>query len=223
MRCGTISAVFFSACLLLGCDKNDDSTAPPPQPPLPRADLNLYRPTTQQLLSGPRKALFLELAPITLQVPTGWTLKTGSDTLPFTVEGATPTDDVVIAVSAGHSITAVQEKKLEAAASDDVRRQPDLMKQPDVRDITGGKLIEQLILDPPAAMEPNSATPTTEPIQTMQWIFTICIPADDGNSFTTYDLRFLGMTIKQYKADQAFLRSVIDSLRYTPGTDTMPK
>jgi hypothetical protein len=56
----------------------------------------------------------------------------------------------------------------------------------------------------------------------MQWTFSVCIPATDGKSFNVYDLRFLGMTLSQYKADQAFLRSILDSLTYTP-SDLFPK
>jgi len=90
-----------------------------------------------------------------------------------------------------------------------------------VREITGGKVIERLIVDPIIAT--TQAAATTEPIQTLQWTFTLCVPNADGKTFNAYDLRFLGMTLKQYTADQAFLRPIIDSLTYTPSTSILPK
>jgi hypothetical protein len=208
---------------LAGCSKDDDNATGPEvqsQPSSTAAD----HPTTQQLLTGPRTTLEVKFAPITLQVPPGWEVKSYSDGTLVTIEGQTPSDVVGISVPVYHAITNDQEKSLENRAKQDFADHPDLLQQVGIRDLSGGKLIERLIVDPPLAPTQAAATglPTTEPVQTLQWTFSLCVPASDGKSFNVYDLRFLGMTLKQYKTDQKFLRSVIDTLAYVP-SDLFPK
>jgi hypothetical protein len=217
-----ISSVFLlSAILLLGCSKDDDNNSVPPATapsPVIVSDILRKRPTTESLKSGPRTPLPIKFAPFTLMVPPGWQLMTNNstDVVAATVEGSTPTDEVVISIPSNAIITTEQEKSLESRAQQDFKKYPDLLEKPGIREITGGKVIERLIPDVQSATEPSAAAP----LQMMQWTFTVCIPAATGKSFDAYELRFLGMTIKQYKADQAFLRVVIDSLTYTP--DTLP-
>ena len=216
-----ISAVaVLSVCLVAGCDK--DNSAAGPASPTP--DTGNVHPTTQQLLTGPRSAKDLKFDPITLQIPLGWDVISYDQGSLVTLEGQTPTDVVKISIPLSRSITIDQEKSLEQHAKQDYDLHPDLLDKAGIRDITGGKVIEHLVVDPiqPASQVPT-AVATTEPIQTLQWMFTLCVPTADGKGFTAYDLRFMGMTLKQYKADQIFLRSVIDSLTYTPSGGSAAK
>jgi hypothetical protein len=213
-----ISAIVLSGCLIAGCSNDDSSSSAPPTPP---PDNSAVHPTTQQLLTGPRSALELKFVPATLQAPVGWEVKSFNEGLVATVQGPTPTDFVSISLPASRVISTDQEKGLELKAKQDLDLHPELLPKLGVREITGGKVIEHLLVDP---IQPTTqAAAATEPIQTMQWTFTICIPTADGKGFTAYDLRFLGMTLNQYKTDQAFLRSIIDSLTYTPSSDSLAK
>jgi hypothetical protein len=216
-----ISAVaVLSACLVVGCNKGDDTTA---GPVTPTPDTGVVHPTTQQLLTGPRSAKDLRYAPVTLQLPLGWDVVSYNQGSLVTLEGQTPTDVVKISIPVYRSITVDQEMSLESHAKRDFDLHPDLLPKVGVRDITGGKVIEHLIVDPaPPTTQIATTGPTTEPIQTMQWMFTVCVPTADGKGYSAYDLRFLGMTLKQYKADQAFLRSIIDSLTYAPSKEPLP-
>jgi hypothetical protein len=217
-----ISSVFLlSAILLAGCGKDDENNVPPPATAPSSAilsDILRKRPTTDSLLNGPRTPLPIKFAPFTLMVPPGWQLKTNSNTdvVAATIEGFTPTDDAVISIPSIVVISAEQEKSLESHAQQDFKKYPDLLAKPGIREIAGGKVIERLIPDVQSATEPSA----TAPLQTMQWTFTVCIPSKSGKGFDAYELRFLGMTVKEYKADQAFLRAIVDSLTYTP--DTLP-
>jgi hypothetical protein len=219
MRWRISASLVLSTCVLAGCNK-DDATGPAVPPP--SADSSTSHPTTQQLLNGPRTALELRLAPVTLQVPPGWEVKPVTDG-PLILEGPTPTNDVSdLTVTASRTITIDQEAGLESHAQQDFKDHPDLLEKPGVRNFSGGKVIEHLVVDPIlATSEPTAAV--SEPIQTLKWTFTVCIPSADGKEFNAWDLRFLGMTVKQYKTDQAFLRSIIDSLAYAPATDTLTK
>jgi hypothetical protein len=202
--------------LLAGCDKDSDSasTLPPPEPPKPT------RPTTQQLVNGPRIALDLKFVPLVLQTPDSWQVKTYEDGLRVMIEGDSPADTVQISVPAYRDITPEQEANLEAESARDFSQAADLLPKSGVtaKDLgakTSGKLIELFTINPPAVPDAG----TTQPIQTVQWVFTICIPTTDGKHFTAYELRFLGLTLAQYKADQAFLRTIVDSVSYKPMSD----
>jgi hypothetical protein len=218
----TSQCLMLSACLLAACDKESDSSSPAPETLTAPTDiLAVPHPTTQQLLNAPRTALELKFAPVTLQVPPGWEVKSYNEGTLVTVEGSTPTDVIGISVPVSRTITADQEFALEAQAAHDLKQHPDLLHKLGVREITGGKVIEHLIVDPPLPTA-QPGQPATQPIQTMQWTFSVCIPTADGKEYTVYDLKFLGMTLAQYKADQAFLRPIIDSLTYTPSTELPP-
>jgi hypothetical protein len=216
--------LLLSACLLTACDKESDSSSapPPPEPVAPASDIFAgVHPTTQQLLTGQRTALDVKFAPITLQVPPGWEVKSYEQATLVTIEGSTPTDVIGISVPVLRTISVDQEKALEAQAAQDMSRHPDLLHKLGVRQITGGTVIEHLIVDP-IRTATQTIGDTTQPIQTMQWTFSVCIPAADGKEYTVYDLKFLGMTLSQYKLDEGFLRPIIDSLTYTPSTDLPP-
>ena len=194
-----------STGLIVGCDKESESGSSPATQPTP-APLAAV-PTTQQLLTGPRTKLDLKFAPFTLNVPQSWELKTFNDGATVILEGSTPTDTVGISIPVYRTITADQEKALETHAKQDAIEHSDLIKSNPIRDMPGTKVIEQLILDAPTSA-------TTQPLQTLQWIYTLCIP--NGKDFTAYDLRIIGLTTQQYKNDQAFLRSIIDTATYIP-------
>ena len=216
--------LLLSACLLAACDRESETSKHTLHRRIRHHRLTdilaVPRPTTQQLLNAPRTPLELKFAPITLQVPPGWEVKSYNQGALVTVEGSTPTDLIGISVPVSRSITADQESALEAQAGRDLKQHPDLLSKLGVRDITGGKVIEHLVVDPVISTLPAETTAAT--IQTMQWTFSVCIPTSSGKEYTVYDLKFLGMTLAQYKADQAFLRPIIESLTYTPTSDLPP-
>jgi hypothetical protein len=209
--------IAFSVTSLAGCGKDDDNATGPEVPSRP--DPATAPPTTQQLLSGDRTELDVKFAPITLKVPSHWEVKSYSDGSMVTIEGPTPTDVAGISVPVYHTITNDQEISLENQAKKDLAVHPELLQHVGIRNIPGGKVIERLVVDP---VLPVAVTGTTQPLQTVQWTFSVCIPAGDGKNFNVYDLRFLGLTLSQYKTDQSFLRTIIDSLNYTP-SDLFPK
>ncbi len=212
-----------STCILNGCNKDPDSTAsstPPPDPVLP--DAVKPRPTTQELTE--RTKLDLKYDPISLMVPPSWELKSLNEGTVVVLEGCTPTDTVGISIPGSHSISAAQEKDLESLAKKDQALHPELMKSDVVRNIPGALIIEELSLDAPVPSTQNvvGTSPQPELVQTMQWVFTVCVPL--GKGFTAYELRFTGLTQKVFAADQDFMRGIINSVALTPpSTDPLMK
>jgi hypothetical protein len=222
-----LTGLVMSACVLTGCDKDSDkSTAPAANPALPDA----VKPRTSADKLKERVKLDLKFDPITIMVPPSWELKPLNDAGGMVIlEGDTPTDTVGISIPPGHAMVnepnvpaAVQVKQLESAARADAAKYPDLIKGEVVHDIPGARVIEQLTLNGPKPATQATTDPSTDATQTLQWIFTVCVPSTNG--FTAYELRFTGLTLKAYKADQDFLRTIMNSMTLTaPTTDQLPK
>ena len=209
---GTVLAAFW---VLGGCDKSDNSSAPTTITAVPAPPLK-PRPSTQQLESGPRMNLNLKFDPLSLMVPMGWEVKSYNlgDGPQIVLEGPTVSDETRFRLPAARSITADQELLLEVKANESLTKHPELLGTSVVRDIGGAKVIEQLVIDQlqPTAEDLHSGNPAaSQPIESALWTFTVCVPS--GKSFTAYDLT-VGLTLKQYKADNKFVRSIMDTLKY---------
>ena len=207
--------VLLSTALISGCGKDDDHGIPVANPPTTQLTVNpvLMRHTPEELKNGPRTALNVIFAPITLQVPPGWEVKTYGDSV-HTIEGQTPDDVVGISIPISQQISSKDEANMEAEAGKDFLAHPDLLQGAGVKDIAGGKLIERFTIENPTTQLAGAAT--TEPVQTVRWTFTICVPSSDGKEFTAYELRYLGLTLKQFNADHEFLRGIMNTLTYIP-------
>ena len=219
------AACALTACVLTGCNKDSDSsTAPPPNPTLPEAVKP--HPTADQLKD--RVKLDLKYDPISLMVPPTWELKPLEDGV-VVLEGDTPTTTIGISIPPARAIisdrnvpAAIKVRQLEAEAKADAAMYPDLIKGGVARDIPGARVIEQLTLDGPMHTTQPTTNPAADATQTMQWIFTVCVPSQSG--FTAYELRFTGLTLKVYKADQEFLRTIMNSMALNaPAADVLPK
>ena len=97
------AAVTCGAVLIaIGCDR---SPAPPNLPESTPNKAPASRPTTQELLSGPRKKLPLLPLPLSAQVPQSWQVKSITENL-FFLEGPAPSGDVQIQLAERTSQTA---------------------------------------------------------------------------------------------------------------------
>jgi hypothetical protein len=216
------AGLVIAGSLLVGCNKESEDipATAPAQPVLP--DAVAPHPTTEALLNGPWTPTSLQYDPFMLTLPQGWELKTLSEGANVVLEGPTPTDTVGIRLAVQYPLDAIREKRLEADATADAALRPDLVKGDVVRDIPGARVIEQLTVDLPVQVpttqsisDTHAATrPAMETIQTLHWIFTVCVPADKG--YIAYELRFMGLTLSEYKQDQDFLRRIMNSLAYVP-------
>lgn len=208
--------------LVAGCDKNSDTssnTSPPSTPAAPDTASSHAAQLTERI------KLVLRYDPLSLMVPPSWQLKTLNDGAVVVIEGDTPTDTVAISLPAARTITSdshiaasIKLKAMEDEARANAAKYPDLIKGDVVRDIPGAHIIENLTVDAPVAA---TQAANAEPIQSAHWIITVCVPS--GRDYMAYELRFMGLTVKTYKADRDFLRSIVDSLSYTPPPPDMLK
>ncbi len=222
------TASWLLACLtasFVGCDE---------APPVPPADLTSRtqetpdepaRPTTQELLSGPRKVIPLGTLPMTVRVPESWkieNLDSGSITL---LEGHAPSGLVQIGLA---QRPFVQRDKLESILSRATKEKtdrPDIIKLLDIKPLpgdAGGQILERQSLGktlPPVALDAEGKT-LSKPETLYSWTITYFIPQADG--FEAYELNFVGLTAEQFQVDQAMLREIIDSVTYNGVASTAP-
>jgi len=203
-------------CFLGACDKSDSSSANSAPAPI-RIHLMEKHPTTEQLEKSPRKSLSLRNTPISLMVPDGWVVKPGGETADGTTTsvlyGPTPGDDITFQIGASRQLTDLEEKRLETLAN---QTQPDnrkLLGDSAVRQIPGGKIIEQLMVNSPVPTTQSAgaavASPATQP-STVEWSYIVLIGGPGG--FTAHDLT-ASLPMKQYMIDRTFVQSIMGTLK----------
>ena len=219
LRIGVTLAVAWIAAT--GCDRKPATSVPPPVPKVVSD-----RPTTQELIDTPFKALSLLPAdiPATILVPKGWTLTAADTPGRMRIEGFTPTDVAELGFDALVTKTELQKQDLIESARRTLAADPLTASIPATRESNGALVIESIdtsIPKPstrPASTGPADAAGPVEPA--VQWSVMLCIPNRDR--FAVYEIRTIGMTRTQLKADRDFLQKVMGSLTYVPPGDDHP-
>jgi hypothetical protein len=174
----------------------------------PTTTVTTTRPTTQQLMSGPRQQLTLGALPLTAMVPQSWKMESLGNT--EMLSGPAPVGEVQVIFSIRPRTTAEQMETIEAACKGMESEEPGQpIRISRMRSRDGMKLHEELKMDQVATTQPGKAVAAGSGIGT--WRIRIFIP--DGTRFRTYELNFIGMTSEMYAGDREFLRSIVDSIQ----------
>jgi hypothetical protein len=206
MRWLTGIGLIFGTLAMVGCDR-DTPTPPVLQPPTP-AQQAPARPTTQQLLEGPRKALAIPGLPLTLQTPPGWKVESLADGKVIVITGAAPTEEVQLTVAARPTVTPAQLDRFVKGAQREKAEKPQAIEKLEYRTEGTLKVLERVM----ASSAPLSA-PEAKP--TVQWTWTIF--AKRGENFDAYEFNFIALPKAQYEQDQEFLRSILNSAEVSRG------
>jgi hypothetical protein len=204
----------------LGCD---DASEPPPHlvadQPEPKPHKAEARPTTQELLEGPRKPVSLGELPLTVQAPKGWGLKTLSGTSHVLLEGPTPSGDASIQLNVRPTTSAARLELIVNGAKKELERFPNSVKMVELRPITGAQVLEQQrIGEMPRALPDDD--PSIKLSRPMNWTITVFVPR--GANHDTYELNFIGLTADQYETDKPLLRGIIDSIAVQTAAEARP-
>lgn len=184
-------------------------------PEIKASDEGSARPTTQEIVNGPRTDLSLETIPFRLTVPQSWKLDiTGASTV---IRGPTPSSSVEITV-AFRSVVNPDHKQLlidafkakgatQGYRSVNVRHTDDMdvlnLQQP------GPKSNSPLLDD-----KGNKLRDTSTPLA---WNILVFVPDRQlANEFDQYEFSFVGLDDEIYQADKDLLESIMSSLKYDP-------
>jgi hypothetical protein len=184
---------------------------PPPQEPT-------SRPTTQQLLEGPRREVALAEMPLTARVPAGWSVKQLDGTTMTFLEGPTPSGgDVSIQLVERAATTPEKFHIIVEGAKKELQQFPDTMRMAELHEAAGGvKVLERQRVGEAAKSSLNE--PGVKESPPYSWTITVFIPRDGGKNYETCELNFIGLTVDQYEADQALLREIVDSVTVNDAT-----
>jgi len=222
---------FCAALFVLGCLVNvscDDTPAPPPElateRPVDPKEEAPPRPTTKDLLSGPRETTALGSLPLTARVPAGWKVRNMEGTNVTLLEGPAPSGDVSIQLSSRPVTSGDRFVAMVSGASSEMQQNPESIRKAEMRPIAGARVLERQRIGKTPTVSILSDEPDPDNSPTFNWTITVFIPR--GTDYETYELNFIGMTLKQYEKDEGLLREVIDSVAAastaTTGATTTP-
>jgi hypothetical protein len=197
-------AALLTGVVAAGCDK------PTPPPDIDSAQQAPTGPTTQDLVSGPRKSVNLAVAALSLKVPQLWDIKHPDSGEFVFLHGPAPHGDVDIQISriipiGPVSLDQTQIQNIAAAAKKDMLQNPGNHLVADLRDISGMQLLEVVTADSPAT-QPADITNQTG----CKWRVIVFVPR--GGVYDEVSMSVMGFTMGQYRQDGPFLKSIFDSV-----------
>lgn len=208
IRC-TRMAVLLAVVLASGCD---DTPAIPPDlvldaPVSPEAQP--ARPTTQELLEGPRHPVPLGELPLTVQAPAGWEVEPLAGTSHVLLQGPTPFGEAAVQLNDRPLTTGAKFEMIVNGAKKELEQFPQSIKMVELRQIEGAQVLERQrvgLMPAPSPYDP----PGVKLSPPLNWTITVFVPR--GEDYDTYELNFIGLTADQYDADETLLRGIMDSI-----------
>ena len=247
IRSAAIAMLSGVVALGLGCD--DKSDVPPEasraaearERELAAMATRPAAPTTQELITGPKKTLRLGEFPVSLEVPAGWSMRSfGEGLAPLvTVSGPGSSGDIDIQLVQQSSI--VPADRLEAmvnGARKEVAAKPHPINKVELRQIGPIKVLEQRMISnefvdgkPPVEVTsevpiadatsirlPKGAViPTTRAVinpHMVSWRFTLLIPDGSGKQYRTRGLTFQAMRLSEFSQDREFLETMMAGMKH---------
>lgn len=196
-----------------GCEKREPSPPPTalPSPPVIEKKIDLA--------TAPRKPLLLDLLPFTVDVPEGWKIVRYGDrpTASITMlEGPLPSGHTChIILSSREPISADRLKAILNQFEKDRPRIEAAGGSLTVRDIGEARAVERREIT--SASAPTATAPSTHPATlpadaVVDWRIHLFVPS--GLRYNQYELNLLDVQAEQFLQDEAFLASILGSLRY---------
>jgi hypothetical protein len=174
------------------------------------------RPTTQQLLTGPRKRLALSPIPFSVGVPMSWKIGTPKDGTVTILEGPTPSGDAQIQINLHPPLTKDKLDIILHGAKKEATEEPKKV-QIDVRQLSPNITVLErrqigmpgpLLVGPPRQEKEITAT-------NYKWTITMFVPRED-KQFDQDELNFVALTREQYDQDKELLDGIVKSLQFDP-------
>lgn len=210
-------ALAASACLFLaaGCDDpappaGSSSTAAPTSQPAASSGTGADQGAA--VANAPRERLALGAIPFSIEVPKGWTLMPGV-TGRTVLHGRAPSGELDVLLGMGPSIKGdalPMMLKQSAKPSNDSHVKNEVTQR-------DGLTLVQSIAPQTAPNTPASNDPELVP---MGWSVQ-AIVSDGKLDYSVYELTFLGLSQAMFDKDEAFLRQIINTLKYD-GAATQP-
>jgi len=209
-------------CSALACDDEPQV----PQEVLDKSrkgDEGPKKPTTQELLAGPRGVISLGPLPLTVRAPKDWKVETVGDGSVVLLQGPTPSGEAQLSLSRRPSAKPEQVEGVINGAKKEMATTQSAVKMAEARPLgsSGARVFERQSIGRTMPAMPLDAEGKimSKPSAAMSWTITVFVP--QGEEVEAYELNFLGLTVEQYETDKELLRQIIDSLALA-GTPAPP-
>jgi hypothetical protein len=237
-HCAPLWSVVLLALLTgLACDdKNESPEALKARQQAQQSSLPATKPlpTTQELLTGPKKTLRLGEFPLSLEVPHSWGLRSFGDGAAsvIAVSGVAGSGEINIQlVQQNQTInSALGVESILAEAKKQLAAKPHPLNRAEMRPLGPAKLLEMRGMSNqfvngklPAEVWGDVEIPdsrgnvvTTRAIinpHLLTWTFTLYIPTQNGR-YMTRSLVFMGLTPAEYEKDKEFLEGMMKTLKW---------
>jgi hypothetical protein len=176
-------------------------------------------PTTQELLTGPRKRVELMPLPVTIEMPVSWGrwneknpagIKLDANLL----QGYTPNGEVQIQLSSRPSMKQDDLDRIMDAGKKEMAAKPMQILKLDLRPLGSVKMLERqsVGLPQPLTTYNPDGTAHTSVESNFNWTLSVLVPTE--GAYSVYEINFIGLTKNQYEKDKDFLHGITDTLRY---------
>lgn len=198
---------------LVGCDESAPPPAVPASPPA------ATQPAQEDVTTAPRKPVLLDVLPFTLDVPTSWKVVRHGDrptTAVAMLEGPLPSgSQAYIILSAREGLLA---PTVEAMIKRIEKDRPAIEKAGGhllFRDLGEARVIERRqLLAGPSGRLPSTAPSTTLPSDaTIDWRIQLFVPLGTRH-MQQYELNLMDLRADTFAQDEAFLTSILSTLKY---------
>jgi hypothetical protein len=238
----TAAGLLATATLFTGLACDDKNDLPPEvikaqreQQERQRAAASRPAPTTQELLTGPKKHLRLVGMPLALDVPPSWDLKSLADGALILVSGPATSAEISIQLTAqaGQAVSVARLADIVARAKQEANAKPHPINRVELRDLGPAKVLEERMISnelvngklPPEVWGEqeikNENDPATPVIRVkailnphiVKWRLTVYLPTSK-DQVTPRSLNFMGLKLSEYEQDKQFLEQLMKTLTY---------
>ncbi len=234
-RRGAVTAIVIATALCAGACEEDVSSVPDdvlnqkPESPPDQPDPATTRPTTQELVSGSRVPMTLDVLPLVLDVPPQWKItRQGSTGTIVWLEGPSPGGEAHVALKVQEPLLPQKFDQLLAGTKREIERPAEPGATTDMRRLGHAHVIERRSVG--RSFTGSALDAKGEVIQRtivpMLWRVNVYMPSPER--VENYELKFIDLEKEQYEIDRSFLEGIIKSLRLvgdgggTDGTTTAP-
>jgi hypothetical protein len=178
------------------------------------------RPTTRELVNGPKRRLKLTPIPFTARVPVSWKIENlGSGNLTI-LGGPTPSGEAQLQVTARSPATAEDIDIIKRASKKEMATTQSATGRHTIeahfRTVGGIQAFERRVLGTPAPLIVTDDNNEEHTVTATPYTWTLTLFVPQGQNFNRYEINFIAMTREQYEQDKQVLEPIIDSLSYDP-------
>jgi hypothetical protein len=210
----SVGILLLAALLASACDEKPSAPAVLSEQARHAAE-GPKRPTTQELLTGPRKRIVLGPMPFSVRAPASWKIEVLPANGISMLQGPTPSGEAQIQLSTRPTTSSQDLDRLVQGAKKELAEHPDRVRKAELRSIGAVKIFERQALGTPGPLTVMDSTgeehvETATPYNWTVWMF---VPAA-GGSFEKYEMNFIGLTEKEHDIDKPLLDEIVSTINY---------